>query len=415
MTTVTLSGTGTTANTGTLYTVLKELYDGQKPQELFEKEYPFLAMLDRKTDLGMRPYPLPFVASPAVGASPTFSEAQGNSAPGIPGEFMLTTSDIFGSAYIDVKTMQGAKNDRQGFIQAVQFATDTAIEGAVKTLALSLWRHSTGTKGTIQSIGSTGVFTLTNASDVVNFEIGEVLQASPDGVNARAAKGFVVAASVSAGTISVGATYGGAPASPNLWVVNDQLCVSGGVGLFQYGLLDWLTNAPGATPFMGIVRTNYMLERIAGTYYDGSKRLISEALSNWLTRISFVGGHPDYVYMNPLSYQGLINEMSQKAVVNFQEVKSGVLDFSCEAIVFRHVGGTIKIVADWTCPAATAFAIHSGHIKLYSIGDAPSVFDADGVPFLRVPTASQVELRLTCFAQIGVDAPVHFGCASLAY
>ena len=66
-------------------------------------------------------------------------------------------------------------------------------------------------------------------------------------------------------------------------------------------------------------------------------------------------------------------------------------------------------------PAATAFALDMESMYLGSIGPSVGVFDLDGVPFLRVYNANQIELRCNSYSQIYTDKPNSHGTVALQF
>jgi hypothetical protein len=414
---------GTASANGSLYTVMKELYVGQQATEQFFKDWTLLSLLQRNTKFGGRGYPLPFIASVGSGANPTFANSQTNSAPGKSSEFLITTADIYASGYLDVKTLKAAKTDKQTFVNATKFNVDGAIEGVTKNLAMALYRTNIGTLATISAMPGSGVVKFTNASDAQAFEVGCVYDSSSAGTygSLRAGVSYCISVSVSDGTATFAATYGGTAADPTAWAVGDQVCIDGTFvaagGQHMNGLLTWCPSsiATSGDSFFGVDRYKFQRERVAGTYMDGSKKLISESISNWLAKIAMVGGKPTHVLVNPISYQGLINELTQKGVITYGEAKSKTVEIGFEGIKFRFAGGTVLVLSDPACPAATAFTMNMDRTWLGSIEEAVSVFNEDGRPELRVYNASQVEIRVLSFSQIYTDDMKSLGVCALQF
>ena len=434
-----MGGTLAAPSAGSIYQVLKEVYAGQKPKELFMKDFALLAMLSSNEKFGGRGWPVPFIASPAVNMGATFSIAGYNSAPGKVGEFLITTADIFGRAYLDAKTAAAARTDQQSFVNALTFNMNGAIEGCTKRLALSLYRRNYGVIGQISSIAA-GVATLTSAADCLNFEVGQMCRASTlsTGLSLRGAattsstvgtaNGNVIAVDRVNGTdtfadstasLTTANTPGTVTTGSAVWAAADYLYNEGDAALSMYGLLDWFPTGTaaldGGSTFFGVTRSGYVRQRVAGTYYDGSKRPIIEALGNHLALIREQGGKPGHVFMSPVSLQGALNELAQKGIVVWDKANAKDIEASFEGIRLRFAGGSVLLVADPACPPANAFAVNLDSLVLGSIGPSISVFDLDGLPFMRVADSNQIELRVNSYSQIYTDKPVDHGVCALQY
>lgn len=419
--------------------VLKELYPGATPTELGYKDLPLLAMMSKDEGLGGRLYPVPCIVSPSAGVGPAFTNAQNNQAVPKYVQFQITTSNIYSLATVENKLVQAAKTDKQAFVNAVKNSTDQAIKAASKYLGLSMYRPNTGVLGVISSIAAGGVITLTNRSDACNFEYGQCLNCSTSGTTATVlvtgtggttiAKTYVVARDPIAGTITVGNVFGTAAtvttgcyeyntSTGQEWAAGCSLTLDGALdgtaSNNMFGLLSWLpTTAPTASAFFGVDRS-VDRQRLAGTYYNGAQKMVIEALSNHLGLIAEAGGKPTHQFMGFSSYQAAVNEIAQKAEVSYVELKGKDINVSFEGVVMHGPRGKVVLVPDFSCPAALAFSLDMDTWKLGSIGKAPSVFNTDGLPMLRVAAADQVEIRIGSYAQIYTTSPVSHGVVALS-
>ena len=137
------------------------------------------------------------------GRSSVFSTAQANQSAVQIQSFLLTRKSDYSIATIDNQTMLASATDKMAFLEGAKLVIDGAIRSIVLSLASAEFRSGTGSIGKISSI-STGVITLTSASDVVQFEVNQVLQANAtDGGTPRAALGYVIAVNRSGGTVTV--------------------------------------------------------------------------------------------------------------------------------------------------------------------------------------------------------------------
>lgn len=393
-----------TFDTTSANAVLKELYDGQLPENMVYTDHPFLAMVKKSTNFGGRNYPMPVQYGVSQGRSAVFSTAQTNQTANQFVEFLLTRASDYSLATISNELLLAATTDRESFIRSATNMVDGAIQSCTNSLSSALFRSGTGTVGQISAI-STGVITFIDANQVTQFEKGMVIQANAtDGGTPRAALGYVIArnAAVAAPSITVSATYGGAAGTPSGWAANDYLLVQGDVNAKVKGLAAWVpSTAPSASEsYFGVDRS--VDSRLYGVYYDGSSQSIEEALIDGSTLLSREGGTPD-VAIVPFSSYGAL-EKSMGAKVQYVDMKSGEIAF--RGIMINGAKKQIKVFPDKDCQGATAWLLTMNTWELVSLGDAPMILKyGSNDEMLRVYNADQAELRVGYYAQLGCSAP----------
>lgn len=400
--------------------VLKELYDDQKVLNEVYKTNPTLAMMPKMTDAGGKYYPQPVQIGVSQGRSATFSTAQTNQTSPSFREFLVTLASDYSLATLDNKTLLSARTDKQAFINAAKVQVDGAIRSIKNSLGSALFRSGTGTVGQIGSISS-GVITLSNALDVVQFEIGMVLQANAtDGGTPRAALGYVISVDRAGGTVTVSATLGGVAGTPSGWVGNDFLLVQGDNNAKIAGLSGWLPfTAPSAGDnFFGVDRSVDTV-RMAGNRKDASNQSIEEGIQDFLAQIAINDGAPDYFITNPNSYVALQKALGSKAQIVELAAEMGkdyraVVGF--KALEIQMAGMTVKVLQDRNCPAYLGYALQMDTWKLISLGDAPQIltYGAEGLEVLRVSNADAAELRVGYYANLVCSAPAYNGVIKLS-
>jgi hypothetical protein len=392
---------------------LKELYDDQKVQSLVYKNNPFMAMVPKFTEFGGKYMPLPLVFNTSQGRSADFALAQTNQTAAEVVSFALTRAKDYSIAQIDNQTMLASKTDKMAFINGAQLVIDNAVRALTNSIATGLFRSGTGSIGRIGTI-STGVITLTNPGDVVNFERQMVLQANAnDGGSPRTNVGYVIAVDRTAGTVTVTNTLGSTtPATPGSWVGNDYLLVQGDNNAKIKGLLGWLpTTAPvSGDNWFGVDRSTDTV-RLAGVRYNGSAQNIEEALVDGSLLVAREGGEPDVCIMSFGSYSALEKSLGAKA--QYVTMK-GPAEIAFPGIRINGANGQINVFPDRSCPPKTAFLLQMDTWKLYSLGDAPHIARyADGLEMLRVATSDAAEVRVVSYAQLGCVAPGFNGVVTL--
>lgn len=392
-------------NLSAMNAALKELYDGQVVENLVYADNPFLAMVPKKTDFGGKYKPIPIITGVSQGRSSTFSNAQGNQTPVQIQSFLLTRVSDYSIATIDNQTMLASRTDKMSFLEGAKLVIDGAFRSITNSAASALFRSGTGTIGRVGGI-STGVITLTNPADVVQFEVNQTLQANAtDGGVPRAALGYVIAVNRSAGTVTVASSgLGGSAATPSGWTTSDYLLVQGDVNAKMKGLAAWLPATAPTTGdnFFGVDRSQDVT-RLAGLRYDGTAQTIEEALIDASSLLAREGGKPDVCITNFATYAALEKSLGSK--VQYVDMK-GPAEIAFRGIMVNGANSMIKVFPDRNCPAQTGYLLQMNTWCLNSLGDVPQILRyGDGLEMLRVSNADAGEVRVAYYGQLSTNGP----------
>lgn len=390
-------------NLTTMNAALKELYSGQVVENLVYKNNPFMAMLKKNTDFGGKYKPVPIQIGVSQGRSATFVTAQANQSAAVVNSFLLTRVADYSIATIDNQTMLASQSDKMTFLNGSKLLIDSAIRSCTNSVASALFRSGTGSIGQIGSI-STGVITLLNLNDVVQYEVNMVLQSNAtDGGTPRAALGYVIAVDRGLGTVTVSATSGGAAGTPASWAANDYLLVQGDVNLKASGLAAWIPQAaPSATLFYGVDRTVDPV-RLAGVRYDGSAQSIEEALIDSSSLLAREGGEPNVAIVSYASYSALEKSLGSKCV--YVDLK-GPAEIAFKGIMINGAASEIKVFPDRNCQPLTAYLLQMDTWALEGLGDVPQILKyGDNLEMLRVYNADAGEVRIGAYFNLSSNAP----------
>jgi len=384
---------------------LKELYDGQVVENLVYADNPFLAMVPKKTDFGGKYKPIPIITGVSQGRSSTFSNAQGNQTPVQMESFLLTRASDYSIATIDNQTMMASRTDKMAFLEGSKLVIDGAIRSLTNSLASALFRNGTGSIGQISGSVTSGAVTLTNAADIVQFEVGMTLNAAQtDGGTLESGVGYVISVNRTAGTLVVSNVgVGGAAGTPTGWSSGDYLLVQGDINAKIKGLAAWIpSTAPSATPFFGVDRS-VDVTRLGGVRYDGSAQSIEEALIDGSSLLAREGGKPDVAITTFASYAALEKSLGSK--VQYVDLK-GPAEIAFRGIMVNGANSMIKVFPDRNQLAQTAHLLQMNTWALESLGDAPQILRyGDGLEMLRVYNADAGEVRCGYYAQLRTNAP----------
>lgn len=386
---------------------LKELYDGQVVENLVYADNPFLAMIKKSSDFGGKYKPIPIITGASQGRSATFTTAQTNQSAVQIESFFLTRKSDYSIATIDNQTMLASKTDKMAFLEGAKVLIDGAFRSITLSLASAMFRSGTGSIGVIGSIGvvGTGVIALSNAQDIVQFEVNMVLQANAtDGGTPRAALGYVIAVNRSLGQLTVSDIgMGGAAGNPSGWQATDYLLVQGDLNAKISGLEAWIpSTAPSATTFYGVDRS-VDTTRLGGVRFDGSNESIEEALIDASSLVAREGGKPGVCITNFASYSALEKSLGSK--VQYIDSK-GPANIAFRGILVNGANTQIQVFPDRSCPSLKAYLLQMDTWKLECLDQAPMILRyGDGLEMLRVSNADAAEVRVGYYANMSCNAP----------
>lgn len=385
--------------------VAKEYYDDQKVRDLVYKKNPAFALVPKNEEVGGKYYPVPTQYEVNQGRSSTFSNAQGNQTSNQYAEFLVVPKADYDIATVANQTLKSLRTDKQGFLKATTTLMDGAIRGVTLSASSSLFRTGTGTIGQVSGSVSSGVITLTNPADVVQFAVGQTLQANAtDGGTPRAALGYVIARSLRNGTVTVSATaQGGAAGTPTSWSASDYLLVQGDNNLKFSGFSAWLpmTDPTSSDNFYGVNRsTDY---RLYGIQYDGSGQPIEEAVVDHTMLLFREGADTSHFFTNTGSGSALKKALGSR--VEYENLE-GPAHVSFRAIVIEGAGGPVKMLVDRNCQVRTGYMLQLDSWELISLGAVPEVLKyEDRLTMLRVYNADSAEFRCAYYANLCTPAP----------
>jgi hypothetical protein len=387
---------------------LKQHYTNDVVQMMVYKDNPFLALVAKYEDFGGRNLPIPLIYGNPQNRSATFATAQAGTSTSKLEDFVLTRVKDYSIATIDNETLEASKGNANAFMEAATVEIDGCINALTRSLAVSLFRDSSGYIGQVNATpsnsSSTFVIQLKSAEDVTNFELGQVLvvysaksagsQRSSDGSDVDFP---IVNINRATGALTVTGTYSGS----GTFAADDYIFVNGDRGLKVSGLEGWIpASAPASTAFFGVDRS--VDTRLGGLRLDGSALPIEEALINGASLAAREGSKIDHFFMSYAKYAELEKALGSK--VQYVDLKVNP-EIGFRGIMVNGPRGPIKCIPDQNCPASSIFGVQMNTWKLYSLGKAVRVIDTDGLQMLRQSSADGVEVRYGFYGNLGCNAP----------
>ena len=375
--------------------------------------------------MGGKSFPVPVMYDTGAGRSAALGTAQTYQTAPQTVEFQVTRVSNYSVATLTNDFLRASAASIGAFMPAAELNVKSAFRNCSNDLAHDMYSDGSGTRGTY-GLGNgsiaTGVIVLDNLGMVYQFGVGMALNSfSVSGqtptVSTGAALGYVIAVDTGLGTITVSATQGGAAGTPANWSsafpylsqAGDTNFVSNGLStanmLKLAGLGAWIPSvAPsGSDNFFGVNRSVSPTKLAGLRFAGGASESIQDALIdavNQLAAQSSEAGDPDYILINPVSYQTLVKQLTSQA--NYVNVKHDEIDISFKALVLPTANGEIAILQDRNCPGQQAYVITLKTWKLRSLGKVPQFltfpgfYDQLGFP---VPGSDAVELRVGYYAE----------------
>ena len=403
-----------TLNTTTFEAALKVHYTDDRIKNLVYANNPFLAIVPKMESFGGRNLPIPIQYGVPQSRSADFVTARlaRTAASSQFKEFVLTRVKDYCIATIDAETMEASIGNPNAFMEAAASEIDAALHSCTRSLATALYRDGTGVLGTGQAFGAGPLgpdqFSLTNAEDVVNLEVGMTLDfVLVAGPAVAGLPRLIVGLDRDAGVVTMaagtGAAWGGAGWA-NPVASTDQIVCAGDFNLKISGLQAWVPDAaPGAAAFFGVDRTADAT-RLGGVRMAAGGLGKRQALIRGTARLAREGGRPTHCFMNHGDYAELLEEMNEK--VDYAEVAAYERgDISFAGCLLHTPTGAVRVIPDHNCPIGNVYVLQMDTWKLYSLGGAPKILQADGMRVLRETDSDGIQVRVGYYAQLGCRAP----------
>lgn len=426
---------------------LKELYsdDAWVMKDLVFNRNPALALIDKdETEMGMggKNFPVPVMSDTGAGRSANFGNAQSYQTAPVTQEFFVTRVQNYSLATLTGDFLRASAQSIGAFMPGAELNVKSAFQSIGNDLAHDIFGDGSGVRGSY-GVGSgsisTGVITLDAVSMSLQFSVGMALVSySVSGQTPTQSTsgnlGYVIAVDTSLGTVTVSATQNGSAGTPTNWStsfpylaqVGDVNFVSNGLSsanmLKIAGFGAWIpSSAPGGSDnFFGVNRSSAPT-KLAGLRFAGSNESIQDALIDSVNQLAANGseaGDPDFIFINPTSYQVLVKQLTSQGV--YQMIKAKIneeVNISFKALVLPTANGEIAIIQDRNCPAQVAYIITLKSWKLRTLGKCPQFltypgfYDQLGIPLVN---SDAVQLQIGYYGNLTCNAPGANAVVSLA-
>lgn len=382
--------------------VLKELYPN-KTSILTYQDHPLLAMIPKDTGYAGRVQVIDALYAETQGRSSDFASATAGSSQGV--NFKYSTVEDYCRVQIPRKLLLEATG-KGAIVDLFQMEVDSGFRSLGNSMALSLYGTGSGRLGQIATGGiSTNTITLAQPNDVINFDKGMtiVLSTADGGGTVKAGTGLIDAVDRDNGRITLTQNVTTAIATA---AALDYIFAVGDYDNKMTGIRGWIPdNTPSATLFFGVNRT-LDPTRLAGVRFNGVNYNHEEALIRGIQRYRRERQPMiDVIMMHPDDVGALVALLgTRKSYVDMEaDTPDGSIGF--RALLLQTGSGAVKVVEDADCPKGRALGLYMKAWKLHSTGQAPEIFQDDGLKMLRVANADSYEVRIGYYAQVACTMP----------
>lgn len=343
-----------------------------------------------------------------------FSDALNNrNAPSMCRFYMKDVKDLYSLGSISQKAIKGTANDRVAMATAVKTATDGALDGWARRLAVQLWGNGSGKLAQVAASGafSTTTCTLADPNQIINFEPGmNVMISGTDGTGSLRAGGpvTITGADLSAGTLSAAVNWTTTvPAATDSDYLFAGSASGSDYGAGIHGVLGWIpTSAPSATLWFGVDRT-VAPHLLAGQRFSATGGTIEEAVVEAAAYGSRAGGVFDTCFVHPTQMANVRKSYMAKGWTEITTRSLSNPEIGYKSIAF--VGGdgnSIALIEEKFMPAAYALLTKLDTWELQSMGPAPFFMDGNnGQKFWPSPSDDAVDFRVMGYLDLACKSP----------
>jgi hypothetical protein len=398
----------------TFEAALKTMYSPDKVNRMSYSKDPFYLMVKKYTNFMGKNFQSDVIYGNGGARSATFSNAQGRSSStnSQVEKFLLTRNHDYGVALLDAETIEASAGDSGALLSATKTEFDSVLDNLIISSTGAMYRDGSGAIGQVSSAGAasgTDNFTLADANDVVNFQIGQeivIWSATSGGAQRLFALGVSEAVITkidrdsgklyfTSGTIAAGETI----------AAGDYIFVNGDRGNKLKGLAAWLPSTAPTTgdSFFGTDRSSDPV-RLAGVRYDASSQPLEEGLNNCSARLFREGASPSHVLLPLDKYAELQNSLGSK--VQYVNVTSkDVANISFTGIKLIAPKAVMTVLPSAYLEADVGYMLQMDTWALRSLGQHIRPLMQDGNKMLRASAADAYEARFGYYSQLGCNAP----------
>ena len=414
----------------TLDAFMKDNYGpgSKRVQKLLYKDFPFLGYIKKNVGVESgsgRRLIAPCVYGSAQGLSSGFTP--GRTAASATGgntksqDWNVVWGEYFAFCDISDKLMKLSAGSGS-YLDTVALEIDSLYTSWSMTFSKYLLSSSARNLGSFTE--SSGVCTLVNSDDVVNYKIGMLVNASANDGSATGhallgsgSIGYIIGVNQNVGTFTVSATDGGSAGTPSGWTGTMYAFRYGDFGgtaspnTVCQGFGDWCpASDPSATLYNGVDRTQDIiaLSGVRMTAAEIAGLSLESRIKRLVTRMANRGfGAPKVVFVNPEKWQDLADSYEQRAIASDRIGTVGTFGYKAIKVV---AGGTeVDVMTDRFVGPTDVLALGDpDSFTLNTPEEFPAVVKGDGLDMLRKVGSNDYEHRLGAYPAV-MASPGYLG------
>lgn len=367
---------------------------------------PFLAVLPKSDSFEGASKQVRVLYSGIRGSS-SFAEAlAAKSTPSV-ADFTVTRVKSYVLGSVDNEALLASRSNKGAQAKAIDTAVKSATYEFGRAMGNAVFGSGNGARGYVGTSGiSTTALTLSNANDVVNFEVGMEVELSSAGTVAtlRSGSATITAINRTTGVLTTDSNWtsqiSGATDA-------DYIARKGDTAACLAGLEAWCPNStPGA--LFGVTRT-VDTTRLAGSRISGSGAPEEEVIVDAAVEAGINGGRPDLLVMHPKRFGEMQKNLMAKSWSQVP-IKTDVAKIAFRGISMPGPSGDIKIMSDPQCPYAYGWLVKKSAFELCHLGKFPHFSEEDGLKFSRESSDDALEFRLKMYGNLLCHEPKHNVC-----
>lgn len=332
------------------------------------------------------------------------AQAVGTSSKAI--KFTFEPSIMTGEALLPITQLEASmRGSAYAFGDLIETEVDGMRDEFVTRRAFQLYGDGTNARGQRGSING-NVITLKNPDTAILFNVGQILNASPNanGSAPRAGQASVTAVDIDGGLVTVDNAAG-----ITAFADNDYLFLSTEISEFAIEGLQLTVPAVAPTAgdsFRGKDRSVDPV-RLAGSRLTAAQATgpVEQNLMKLIAKIRNVSGKVDFATINSIRAYEMRTRVGAK--VYFEPGGQATYGFS--GFVLDTPYGQVKVLDDPDCPTTgTWVGLEASH-RLSTMGEFVRIDDADGNWAYKKPSNNQIGVRIRSVAQYIPKAPRNFG------
>lgn len=387
---------------------MKQLYADWMPAFSAIAKSPFAAAVEHNKKAHGSERVLPVEYGNGGGVSNTFATAQSETQGSQNAKFLVEWFDSYAIAQIQ-GDVEEFSMDNGAIVDALTREIDSKKEKLMNKLCSALYGDGTGRVG-VSSQGdpaSVPYITLANKYSVVNFKVGDTIAvAAQGGTSVRAGTAQITSIDRVNGVLNFGSFL---TSSISAYTAGDNVYKDGDFGLDIQGLSGWLPGtALTSASFCSVNRTLDNVELAGWTHnFASGSSTIEDAIINAGLDLMTTDGFPDYCFMHPADWRKLVQSLSTLTRYNPETVsfeKDGAV-YGFKYVEVLVGSSVVKCIADPFCPQGEGFLLQLDTWQLDTNGEAPKVWENDGLFVRAVYNADAVECRMVYRGNLFCKSP----------